>query len=123
RLDDEQTRRQLLAGRLNMLFRDRRAHAYTARLIETEARMSREAWGRSMNASDLACAEIVITEMLAADRRRQIVITEMLAADRRRQKQFTEELKLIKRLQTQMKGLQPKCMWWDMQGQTQIPIS
>ncbi|GJZ70801.1 retrovirus-related pol polyprotein from transposon TNT 1-94 [Tanacetum coccineum] len=45
RLDDEQTGRQLLAGRLNMLFRDRRAHAHTARLMETEARMYREAWG------------------------------------------------------------------------------
>ncbi|GJV71619.1 hypothetical protein Tco_1491614 [Tanacetum coccineum] len=45
RLDDEQTERQLLAGRLNMLFRDRRAHARTARLMEAEARMSREAWG------------------------------------------------------------------------------
>nr|GFC46350.1 hypothetical protein [Tanacetum cinerariifolium] len=44
RLDDEQTERQLLAGRLNMLFRDRRAHAYTHQLMETEARMSREAW-------------------------------------------------------------------------------
>nr|GEZ49238.1 hypothetical protein [Tanacetum cinerariifolium] len=43
RLDDEQTERQLLAGRLNMLFRDRRAHAYTRQLMETEARMSREA--------------------------------------------------------------------------------
>nr|GFD46142.1 hypothetical protein [Tanacetum cinerariifolium] len=32
RLDDEQTERQLLAGRLNMLFRDRRAHAYTRHL-------------------------------------------------------------------------------------------
>nr|GFB88360.1 hypothetical protein [Tanacetum cinerariifolium] len=29
RLDDEQTERQLLAGWLNMLFKDRRAHAYT----------------------------------------------------------------------------------------------
>ncbi|GKF65936.1 hypothetical protein Tco_0192453, partial [Tanacetum coccineum] len=45
RLDDEQTERQLLAGRLNMLFRDRRAHACTARLMEAEAKMSREAWG------------------------------------------------------------------------------
>ncbi|GKF09599.1 hypothetical protein Tco_0043823, partial [Tanacetum coccineum] len=45
RLDDEQTGRQLLAGRLNMLFRDRRAHERTARLIKTEAMMSREAWG------------------------------------------------------------------------------
>nr|GFD40501.1 hypothetical protein [Tanacetum cinerariifolium] len=35
-LDDEQTERQLLAGRLNMLFRDRRAHAYTHQLMETE---------------------------------------------------------------------------------------
>ncbi|GJT89419.1 hypothetical protein Tco_1071136 [Tanacetum coccineum] len=114
RLDDEQSGRQLLAGRLNMLFRDRRAHARTARLIETEARMSREAWGRSMDASDLARAEVMslcttvlaqqsqIRELQSADRRRQTVITEMLAADHRRQKQLTEALKLIKRLQTQM---------------------
>nr|GEV00210.1 hypothetical protein [Tanacetum cinerariifolium] len=38
RLHDEQSERQLLAGRLNMLFRDRRAHAYTYHLIETKAR-------------------------------------------------------------------------------------
>ncbi|GJW48097.1 hypothetical protein Tco_0079743 [Tanacetum coccineum] len=45
RLDDEQTERQPMAGRLNMLYRDRRAHARTALLMEREARMSREAWG------------------------------------------------------------------------------
>ncbi|GJZ91446.1 hypothetical protein Tco_0663373 [Tanacetum coccineum] len=45
RLDDEQTERQLMAGRLNMLYRDRRAHARTSLLMEREARMSREAWG------------------------------------------------------------------------------
>ncbi|GJS65372.1 hypothetical protein Tco_0679936 [Tanacetum coccineum] len=44
RLDDEQSQRQLLAGRLNMLFRDRRAHAYTRHLMETKARFSREGW-------------------------------------------------------------------------------
>ncbi|GKE63021.1 hypothetical protein Tco_1513388 [Tanacetum coccineum] len=43
RLDDEQSERQLMAGRLNMLYRDRRAHARTARLMEADARMSREA--------------------------------------------------------------------------------
>ncbi|GJZ23811.1 hypothetical protein Tco_0561270 [Tanacetum coccineum] len=114
RLDDEQSGRQLLAGRLNMLFRDRRAHARTARLMETEARMSKEAWGRSMDASDLARAKVMslhttllaqqsqIRELQSADRRRQTVITEMLAADHKRQKQLTEALKLIKRLQTQM---------------------
>ncbi|GKF39871.1 hypothetical protein Tco_0119932, partial [Tanacetum coccineum] len=74
RLDDEQTERQLMAGRLNILYRDRRAHAGTTRLMETKA----------------------------TDRRRQAVITKMFAADRRRQKQFTEALKLMKRLQTQM---------------------
>nr|GFC02929.1 hypothetical protein [Tanacetum cinerariifolium] len=59
RLDDEQTERQLLAGRLNMLFRDRRAHAYTSHLIKTEARMSREAWVRSTYASDLVRGELM----------------------------------------------------------------
>ncbi|GKF63163.1 hypothetical protein Tco_0186611, partial [Tanacetum coccineum] len=54
RLDDEQGQRQLLAGRVNMLFRDRRGHAHTRLLMETEAGMSREAWGRAMDASDLA---------------------------------------------------------------------
>ncbi|GJV61020.1 hypothetical protein Tco_1467120 [Tanacetum coccineum] len=45
RLDDEQSGGQLLAGRTSTVsFKDRHAHARTARLIETEARMSREAW-------------------------------------------------------------------------------
>ncbi|GKF16872.1 hypothetical protein Tco_0061790, partial [Tanacetum coccineum] len=86
RLDDGQTERQLMAGRLNMLYRDRRAHAHTARLIEIEARMSREAWGQSMDASDLARAEVMslsttvsaqqakIRELQSADHRRQTVI-------------------------------------------------
>nr|GEZ99634.1 reverse transcriptase domain-containing protein [Tanacetum cinerariifolium] len=84
RLDDEQTERQLLAGRLNMLFRDRRAYAYTRHLMETEARLSREAWVRSTNASDLVCSEVMslrtivlgqmteIRELHVADHRRQI---------------------------------------------------
>nr|GEU47548.1 hypothetical protein [Tanacetum cinerariifolium]GEY98561.1 hypothetical protein [Tanacetum cinerariifolium] len=96
RLDDEHSERQLLAGRLNMLFRDRRAHAYTRHLMETEARMSREAWVRSTDASDLVRGEVMslrttvlgqmteIRELHAADRRRQIVISELLRADHRR---------------------------------------
>ncbi|GJU20599.1 hypothetical protein Tco_1153941 [Tanacetum coccineum] len=96
RLDDEQSQRQLLAGRLNMLFRDRRAHAYTRHLMETKARLSREAWRRLMNASDLAHGEVVslrttvlgqmseIRELHAANRRRQAVTSEMLKADHRR---------------------------------------
>ncbi|GKC67350.1 hypothetical protein Tco_1099948 [Tanacetum coccineum] len=59
RLDDEQSQIQLLAGLLNMLFRDRRAHAYIHHQIETEARLSREAWRRSIDASDLARGEVM----------------------------------------------------------------
>nr|GEX86342.1 hypothetical protein [Tanacetum cinerariifolium] len=44
RLDDEQSERKLLAGLLNMLFRERHAHAYTRHLMKTKARLSREAW-------------------------------------------------------------------------------
>ncbi|GKE39716.1 hypothetical protein Tco_1463121, partial [Tanacetum coccineum] len=107
RLDDEQTERQLMAGRHNILYRDRRAHARTARLMKAEARMSREAWGRSMDASDLARAEDMSlrtqvvaqqAELQAADRMRQAAITEMLATDHRRPAQFIEALKLLKRL-------------------------
>nr|GFB94622.1 hypothetical protein [Tanacetum cinerariifolium] len=58
RLDDEQSERQLLAGQLNMLFRDRRAHAYTRHLMETEARLSREAWGPQGLAGGLTQPEL-----------------------------------------------------------------
>ncbi|GKB16909.1 hypothetical protein Tco_0850832 [Tanacetum coccineum] len=98
--------------------RDRRAHARTARLMETKARISKEAWGRSMDASDLARVEVMslcttvlaqqskIRELQSADRRRQTVITEMLATDHRRQEQLAKALKLVKRLQTQMAELE-----------------
>nr|GFC76143.1 hypothetical protein [Tanacetum cinerariifolium] len=59
RLDDEQIERQLLAGRLNMLFRDRHAHAYIRQLMKAKARMSREAWGRATDASDLVHGEVI----------------------------------------------------------------
>ncbi|GJR81167.1 hypothetical protein Tco_0151952 [Tanacetum coccineum] len=88
RLDDEQTERQLMARRLNIMYRDRCAHARTGLLMEREARMSQEAWGRSMDASDLARLEAAITEML-----------EQTPED---QSQFIEALRLLKRLQTQM---------------------
>ncbi|GJS73830.1 putative reverse transcriptase domain-containing protein, partial [Tanacetum coccineum] len=42
-----------------LLFRDRRTHAHTRQLMETEAGMSREAWGRAMDASDLAHGGVI----------------------------------------------------------------
>nr|GFB61462.1 hypothetical protein [Tanacetum cinerariifolium] len=110
RLDDEQTERQLLAGRLNMLFRDRRAHAYIRQLMETEARMSREAWVRSTDASDLVNGEVMslpttteIRELQAADHMRQTMILELLRIDHRRSTEISE---LRTALQGQVTALQ-----------------
>nr|GEY37514.1 hypothetical protein [Tanacetum cinerariifolium] len=115
RLDDKQTERQLLAGRLNMLFRDRRAHAYTCQLMKTEARMSREAWVRATDASDLVHSEVMslrttvlgqmseIRELQAADRRKRTVILELLRIDHRR---YIETSELRTALQGQVTTLQ-----------------
>nr|GEZ21448.1 hypothetical protein [Tanacetum cinerariifolium] len=93
RLDDEQTERQLLA----------------------EARMSREAWVRATDTSDLVHGEVIslrttalgqiseIRELQAADRRRQTVISELLRIDHRRS---TETSKLRTALQGQVTALQ-----------------
>ncbi|GJT09867.1 hypothetical protein Tco_0856909 [Tanacetum coccineum] len=102
RLDDEQGQRQLLAGRVNMLFRDRRAHAHTRQLMETEAGMSREAWRRAMDSSDLAHGGVIslrttvhaqmseITELRSADHRRQRAMSDLLETDRRRREEMRE---------------------------------
>ncbi|GKB58057.1 hypothetical protein Tco_0914243 [Tanacetum coccineum] len=76
RLDHEQSERQLMDGRLNMLYRDRRAHARTTRFMETEARIAK--LGDKF-----------------VDVGRQTVISELLAADYRRQRQLIEALKLV----------------------------
>ncbi|GJU30174.1 hypothetical protein Tco_1173763 [Tanacetum coccineum] len=104
RLDDAQDDRLLMSGQLNMLRRDRHAHAPTARLMKIEARLSHEAWIQSMDASDTARSEVraLRTTVLA----QQTEIRELRAADRRRQTQLTEALTLIRTLQTQVTALQ-----------------
>nr|GFA24603.1 hypothetical protein [Tanacetum cinerariifolium] len=84
--------------------RERRAHAYTRLLMETEARMSREAWVRATDASDLVHGQMSeIRELQAADRRRQTVISELLRIDHRRS---TETSELRTALQGQVTALQ-----------------
>ncbi|GJX36976.1 hypothetical protein Tco_0250279 [Tanacetum coccineum] len=79
RPDDAHDERLLMSGQLNMLGRDRCAHACTARLMETEARLSHEAWVQSMDASDTTRSEVraLRTTMLA----HQTKITGLRAAD------------------------------------------
>ncbi|GJV26068.1 hypothetical protein Tco_1378763 [Tanacetum coccineum] len=102
RLDDEQSGRQLLAGRLNMLFR-----------IGVHMYVLLDSWRLR-----LGCLERLTDDlwMRSTDHKRQTVITEMLAADHRRQKQLTKALMLIKRLQTQMTEFERQ------QGPTKGPI-
>ncbi|GKE78892.1 hypothetical protein Tco_1545012, partial [Tanacetum coccineum] len=104
RLDDAQDDRSLMSGQLNLLHRDRRAHARTTRLMKSETRASREAWVRSMDASDTTCSEVssLRTTILA----QQIEIGDLRAADHRRQAQLTKALTLLRTLQTQMAALQ-----------------
>ncbi|GKB77765.1 hypothetical protein Tco_0944660 [Tanacetum coccineum] len=89
-------------------------HYETARLLDQEALVSREAWGRSIEVSYMTRSEIlalrsvvigqqaVISQLQAADRKSQVVTLEMLQADYQRQVQLAEALKLLKGLQTQM---------------------
>ncbi|GJW40303.1 hypothetical protein Tco_0066148 [Tanacetum coccineum] len=117
-LDDARYDRALLRARVNRLDSDRPFHRRTALLMEEEARLSRAAWARSMDACDQVHSEGIslrttvmaqqseITELQAADRRRQAVITDLLKADYRRQRQLVETLKIVKSLKAQMIELQ-----------------
>ncbi|GJY25050.1 reverse transcriptase domain-containing protein, partial [Tanacetum coccineum] len=105
RLDDEQSQRHLLAGQVNMLFRDRRAHAHTRHLMETEARLSREAWRRSMDASDLARGEAMSLHT-TTDRGRREEMRELRATDHTRQQQIIQTLTVMQTLQREMTPLQ-----------------
>ncbi|GJZ99439.1 hypothetical protein Tco_0671990 [Tanacetum coccineum] len=113
-MEDAQDDRSLLRGRVNLLYRDRPVHRRLAVMIEREAKMAREDWGLSRDASDYAHSDVMslrtmvvahsalISELQSVDHRRQRVITELLASDHKRHVQLTKTLRLLKGLQTQM---------------------
>nr|GFB56069.1 reverse transcriptase domain-containing protein [Tanacetum cinerariifolium] len=103
RLDDEQTERQLLAGRLNMLFKDRHA----SDLVHGEVMSLRTTILGQMSE---------IRELQAADRRRQTVISELLRIDHRRSTEITE---LRTALQGQVTALQGQVKGTDLASYTQ----
>ncbi|GKF86287.1 hypothetical protein Tco_0254114, partial [Tanacetum coccineum] len=93
---------------------DSQYHYETARLLDQEALVSREAWELSIEVSYMRHSEIialrsvvmgqqaVISQLQAADRRSQVVTSDMLQTDHQRQVQLTKALKLLKGLQTHM---------------------
>ncbi|GJZ82775.1 hypothetical protein Tco_0647948 [Tanacetum coccineum] len=113
-IEDTQDRQTQIYQSVETLFDDSQYHYETARLLDQEALVSREAWGRSIEVSYMTRSEIlalrsvvigqqaVISQLQAADRKSQVVTLEMLQADYQRQVQLAEALKLLKGLQTQM---------------------
>nr|GFB55063.1 hypothetical protein [Tanacetum cinerariifolium] len=86
------------------------------RLMEIEAKMSREAWVRATDTSDLVHGEVislrttvlgqisVIRELQAADRRRQTVISEVLRMDHRRSTETSESRTALQGQITALQG-------------------
>ncbi|GKE64337.1 hypothetical protein Tco_1518498 [Tanacetum coccineum] len=91
-MEDAQDDRSQMRGRVNLLYRDKPVY----RRLEREAKMAREAWGLSMDASDYVRSDVMslrttivaqsalISELQSADHRRQRVILELLASDHKR---------------------------------------
>ncbi|GKF09988.1 hypothetical protein Tco_0044212, partial [Tanacetum coccineum] len=94
---DTQDRQTQIYQSVETLFDDSQYHYETARLLDQEALVSREAWGRSIEVSYMTRSEImtlrsvvmdqqaVISQLQAADRKSQVVTFEMLQADYQRQ--------------------------------------
>ncbi|GKB71608.1 hypothetical protein Tco_0933020 [Tanacetum coccineum] len=111
-IEDTQDRQTQIYQSVERLFNDSQYHYETARLLNQEALVSREAWGCSIEISYMRRSEImalcsvvmghqaVILQLQAADRRSQVVTSEMLQADHQRQVQLTKALKLLKGLHT-----------------------
>nr|GFB43343.1 hypothetical protein [Tanacetum cinerariifolium] len=81
-MEDAQDNGSQLRGRVNLLYRDRPVHRRLAVMIEREARMAREAWGLSMDASENARSDVMslCTTLVA----QHALILDLQAADRRR---------------------------------------
>ncbi|GJU17816.1 hypothetical protein Tco_1145782 [Tanacetum coccineum] len=117
-IEDTQDRQTQIYQSVETLFNDSQYHHETARLLDQEALVSREAWGRSIEISYMTRSKIlalcsvvigqqaVISQLQAADCKSQVVTLEMLQADYQRQVQLTKALELLKGLQTQMAKFQ-----------------
>ncbi|GKD65965.1 hypothetical protein Tco_1308073 [Tanacetum coccineum] len=131
-IGDTQDRQTQIYQRVETLVDDGQYHYETARLLDQEAMVSREAWGCSIEVSYMARSEImalrsvvmgqqaVISQLQAVDRRSQTVTSEVLQADHRRQakiaalhtfdrtrqEQLVQTLTLMQSLQGQVTTLQ-----------------
>ncbi|GJW23947.1 putative reverse transcriptase domain-containing protein [Tanacetum coccineum] len=131
-IGDTQNRQTRIYQSVETLVDDSQYHYETARLLDQEALVSREAWGRSIEVRYMTRSNImalrsivigqqaVISQLQAADRRSQAVTSKMLQADHRRQaeiaalqtfdrtrqEQLVQTLTLMQSLQGQVTTLQ-----------------
>ncbi|GKE10353.1 hypothetical protein Tco_1413904 [Tanacetum coccineum] len=82
-MEDAQYDRSQLRDRVNLLYRDRLVHCRLAVMIEREAKMAREAWGLSMDASDYARSDVMSLRTTVVAQ--SALISELQSADHRRQ--------------------------------------
>ncbi|GJT77416.1 hypothetical protein Tco_1044141 [Tanacetum coccineum] len=96
-IEDTQGRQTQIYQRVETLVDDSQYHYETARLLDQEALVSREAWGRSMKAANRR-SQTVTSEMLQADHMRQAEIATLRTFDRTRQEQLVQTLTLTQSL-------------------------
>ncbi|GKA04023.1 hypothetical protein Tco_0676804 [Tanacetum coccineum] len=80
-IGDTQDRQTQIYQSVETLVDDSQYHYETARLLDQEALVSREAWGRSIEVADRR-SQAVTSEMLQADHRRQTEIAALQTFDR-----------------------------------------
>ncbi|GKA50804.1 hypothetical protein Tco_0743877 [Tanacetum coccineum] len=82
-MEDAQDDRSQLRGRVNLLYRDMPVHLRLAVMIEREreAKMAREAWGLSMDASDYARSDVMSLRTTVVAQ--SALISELQSADHR----------------------------------------
>ncbi|GJT84232.1 hypothetical protein Tco_1058574 [Tanacetum coccineum] len=104
-IEDTQGRQTQIYQRVETLVDDSQYHYETARLLDQDALVSREAWGRSVEAADRR-SQTVTSEMLQVDHMRQAEIAALQTFDRTRQEQLVQTLTLMQSLQGHMIALQ-----------------
>ncbi|GJT27776.1 hypothetical protein Tco_0908051 [Tanacetum coccineum] len=102
---DTQDRQTQIYQSVETLVDDSQYHYETARLLDQEALVSREAWGRSIEVSYMIRSDIMALCSVVMGQHAVIAQLQAADSDHQRQVQLTKALKLLKGLQTQMADL------------------
>nr|GEU86596.1 putative reverse transcriptase domain-containing protein [Tanacetum cinerariifolium] len=107
-IEEKQDDQALQRARVNRLFKNRRYHANTVRLIEGEARDSRTTWTQSMDASDAAHSGFIALRTQVSAQRTEII--DLRAAETTQLTAALERIQILEaaRVPTQPEKMTPK---------------